>query len=243
MGVRFNAAILSVAIFMSGDMARADELTLEFNIQPQREGSSPWDSTGVHSGQIDTPSDNFGGIVERFLPTPGVGDLAQFGMQWGVDRTNDEIGAPDPYVCFLTSDQRDLRSCIYQNRDQRADNTLRYRMTVPEWVLRNSWFGVVLIDADLNRNMDDLIGYGVVLDERTLAAVRSGHVDARRVAGQALAIMKDAVQPIGELRDGLLRLQPTLNDAEPARLARSKCEEGCLIGNADVKIRITTDGW
>ncbi len=210
---------------------QASALTLRFEIFPMMSGSRPWDGTGLNSAQIDGDDNGLTSLI------PGGSLLGQVGL----DQLNQRIAPPDPYVCLVLSDSGDL-TCY---RQAAAKDNLQYSVTVPAELVDRPWFGVVLLDSDegnLVGGQDDLIGFGVVLDEPTLAAVRQGDAGSRALAAKAERIVTKAVSN----RFGLSRSLSATGDAGAlslAKLAHSKCEFGCTMGDSTIYIEINVDGW
>ncbi|MEL6980368.1 MAG: hypothetical protein AAGM38_17065 [Pseudomonadota bacterium] len=228
------SALAAFAALSSSAAAEAHKLTLRFEINPVITGSRPWDGTGVNSAQID------GGEGGGFFGGFGLEQLGQLG-QVGLDQFNQRIAPPDPYLCLVLTDEPKLKC----NRAGAEKDTLQMSVALPADLINRAWFGVVLIDSDegnLTGGVDDLIGYGVMLDEPTLAKVRAGDPEARRLARFAEKTVTEAVRKtVGTHRSLLGEAGGGRLDA--AKLSASKCEYGCTMGEARITVSTTVDGW
>ena len=212
--------------FAEQNRAEAQELTLRFEIHPVITGARPWDGTGLNSAQMDSEG---------------------AGMSWlgqvGLDQVNQRMAPPDPYICLVLTDQPKLQ-CDRQGTEK---DTLKITKAIPAEIIDRPWFGVVLVDSDaLNLigafDGDDLIGYGVVLDEPTLAAVRAGDAEARRTAARAEEVVTEAVRATFGLNRSLLGPAGG-GRLDAAKLSVSKCEFGCAMGESTIFITPEVDGW
>ena len=224
-----TAAAAMVAFGLGIGAAQAQELKLRFEIHPVIDGSRPWDGTGMNSAQMDSGNGGFFGSM-----------LGQIGL----DQFNQRIAPPDPYVCFLQADRAELE-CDSRNTGK---DTLKHeaRLPINSHMLQQSWFGVVLLDSDQGNVIgggDDLIGFGVVLDEATLEAVRAGDRAARALAARAEQALLDAVtRRFGGTSRSLLA-NGASSRVQSAKLSVSKCEFGCAMGDSTIFITKGIDGW
>ncbi len=227
---RLVGLTIAYCLFCLGSV-RAGELTLRFEIHPVINGSRPWDGTGMNSAQMDGGNGGLFGFGSSMLG------------QMGLDQFNQRIAPPDPYLCFLPADKADLECLNKVGKD-----TLRYEYRIPSRtaMLRHSWFGIVLVDSDRGNVVglgDDLIGFGVVLDEETLAKVRSGDRAARVLAANAERKLTAAVtRRFGGTSRSLTR-NGASSDLYSAKLSQSKCEYGCTMGDSTLTISTSVDGW
>lgn len=221
--------LLAVSLFSLPQPSLAQELTLRFEISPVITGARPWDGTGLNSAQLDSDGSDKIGLGTSILG------------QMGLDQVNQRMAPPDPYICLVLTDEPKL-TC-YPDRTER--DTLKYEITIPAAMVDRQWFGVVLLDSDRGNVIggeDDLIGYGVVLDEPTLAEVRDGNPKARAVAAQAEKTVTEAVRrTVGINRSLFGPLGGGRLDA--AKLAVSKCDYGCAMGESMLYITTAVDGW
>ena len=223
------ALALTLGLMFSANPAQAASLTVEFEISPMIEGSRPWDGTGINSAQIDSEGKGMLGIGKSLLG------------QVGLDQLNQRMAPPDPVFCLILPTSDRLRCDL----SAPGKDTLRHRVQLPADLVNHKWFGMVLVDSDdgnLFGGRSDLIGFGVVLDERTLDAVRAGNAASRRLAAKAERKVTELVAQrfgtnrslLGELGGGKLN---------SAKMSASKCEYGCSMGEAVVTISVGTDGW
>lgn len=205
--------------------SQAQELTFRFEINPVITGARPWDGTGLNSAQLDGD----GGLGSSLLG------------QIGIDQFNQRMAPPDPYICLVLTDQPEL-TC-YLDRVER--DTLEFQIAIPATTVDREWFGVVVLDSDRGNPIgggDDLIGYGVVLDEPTLSQLRSGNSQARATAANAIDVVTEAVRRTFGTNNSLLGLAGG-GRVDAAKLAVSKCQYGCNMGEATVFITTSVDGW
>jgi hypothetical protein len=224
--IRFFRNAFATFLSACGGGALAEEIVIRFEINPVMFGSRPWDGTGLNSAQLDGGGGG-GGLL-------GGLDLTQPLL----DQTNLRMAPPDPYVCFILDRSGELR-CDQASARQ---NAVRLEIDFDTSLARDFWYGVVLVDSDAGNIFgggDDLIGFGVVIDEDTYGAVLAGDEAARRRANGAVEIVTAAVQA----RFG--RSQNFLGGGEraAARLAQSKCEYGCQFGDAQITLSAVADGW
>lgn len=227
---KFIGVLVASVFILLPSIAIAESVRLEFEISPMIEGSRPWDGTGFSSAQIESEGEGFLGIGKSLLG------------QAGLDQFNQRIAPPDPVLCVILP-HRDKMRC---DLAPPGKDTLRYTVNIPAEMVNTTWFGVVLLDSDRANvvgGQDDLIGFGVVMvDESTLAAIRAGDPAARDLAKQAETQVTDIVSRFFGTNRSLFG-KAGGGRVEVAKLAPSKCQYGCSMGDSMITISVGSDGW
>lgn len=220
-------------------MAAASELTLSFTVDDQMAGARPWDGTGVSSSALDSGSGEqsgdggFSGALKNMIP------FADLGAQAGLDQINNRMAPADPYLCLIVPPDVDFRC---EQPGARRDQP-QFDARLGEPYASASSFGIVLLDSDQGNPFgggDDLIGYGVFLDERTLEAVRAGDAAARAEASAAV----ESVERLVSTRFNVSRsLTGQGSRVALSRVSISRCAPSCRFGDANLTITRGVDGW
>lgn len=220
-------------------MATATELTFSFTVDDQMAGARPWDGTGVSSSALDSGSGerSGGGVLPGALRN--MIPFADLGAQAGLDQINNRMAPADPYLCLVVPPDIDFKC---EQPGARRDQP-QFVVRLGEPYANASSFGIVVLDSDQGNPFgggDDLIGYGVFLDEHTLEAVRAGDPSARAEAAAAV----ESVERLVSARFNVSRsLTGQGSRVELSRVSTSRCSPSCRFGDATLTITRGVDGW